>query len=218
MDSSVFSLPTKSKNIYLLDMNNTCICHVHPELSKDIRSDYYQKKYNYLLEKGFFKDNQNNHQARIHPNFIKKQLANIKQIVFEITDACNLNCKYCSYGELYHGATYRLHRRRNVAIVRTPSSGYIMDAPLVITKFTNMNLYIFNERNRAAVYGIGTYICALTTALANSLINVCVVHLRSEKPQIPDDVDFGDDIVYYYLLFLKIPFYVFYCSSFQFGI
>ena len=44
-----------------------------------------------------------------------------------------------------------------------------------------VNLYIFNESNRAAVYGIGTYIRELTNALKKSDINVCVVHLRSEK-------------------------------------
>jgi len=40
-------------------------------------------------------------------NFITKnnvlyQLANLKQITFEVTDACNLKCKYCGYGEFYN--------------------------------------------------------------------------------------------------------------------
>lgn len=47
-----------------------------------------------------------------------------------------------------------------------------------------MNLYIFNESSRAAVYGIGTYIRELTAALCHSRINVCVVHLKSGNPQI----------------------------------
>ena len=29
------------------------------------------------------------------------ELANLDQLVFEITDACNLKCKYCAYGEFY---------------------------------------------------------------------------------------------------------------------
>ncbi|MDR2653469.1 MAG: radical SAM peptide maturase [Prevotellaceae bacterium] len=29
-------------------------------------------------------------------------LANLNQLVFEVTDACNLRCKYCAYGELYN--------------------------------------------------------------------------------------------------------------------
>lgn len=28
-------------------------------------------------------------------------LANLPQLVFEVTDACNLRCKYCAYGEFY---------------------------------------------------------------------------------------------------------------------
>jgi uncharacterized protein len=32
---------------------------------------------------------------------VKSQLANIRQITFEVTDACNLKCKYCTYGEFY---------------------------------------------------------------------------------------------------------------------
>lgn len=40
-------------------------------------------------------------------NFLSKtdilyQLVNLKQITFEITDACNLKCKYCGYGEFYN--------------------------------------------------------------------------------------------------------------------
>ena len=33
---------------------------------------------------------------------IKSTLANLKQLTFEITDACNLKCKYCGYGEFYN--------------------------------------------------------------------------------------------------------------------
>lgn len=40
---------------------------------------------------------------RITGKEIEYNLANIPQIVFEVTDACNLRCKYCGYGELYGG-------------------------------------------------------------------------------------------------------------------
>lgn len=30
-------------------------------------------------------------------------LVNLKQLVFEVTDACNLRCKYCGYADLYEG-------------------------------------------------------------------------------------------------------------------
>ena len=33
---------------------------------------------------------------------IKSNLANLTHLVFEVTDACNLKCNYCGYGELYN--------------------------------------------------------------------------------------------------------------------
>ena len=34
---------------------------------------------------------------------IGKNLINLPQLTFEVTDACNLNCKYCGYGNIYDG-------------------------------------------------------------------------------------------------------------------
>ena len=62
---------------------------------------YYGKKYNYLLDNNFFSCSENQTEFNLTNNSIKKALANLRQITFEVTDACNLNCKYCAYGELY---------------------------------------------------------------------------------------------------------------------
>lgn len=34
---------------------------------------------------------------------IEYNLINLSQLVFEVTDACNLRCKYCGYADLYEG-------------------------------------------------------------------------------------------------------------------
>ena len=47
-----------------------------------------------------------------------------------------------------------------------------------------MNVYIFTESDRASVYGIGTYIRELTGALRHSPVNLCVVHLKSDRHRI----------------------------------
>jgi uncharacterized protein len=39
--------------------------------------------------------------ASITTDDIQHQLSNLPQLTFEVTDACNLRCKYCGYGELY---------------------------------------------------------------------------------------------------------------------
>ncbi len=39
--------------------------------------------------------------SEIKSHDVKHSLLNLKQLVFEVTDACNLKCKYCGYGEYY---------------------------------------------------------------------------------------------------------------------
>jgi uncharacterized protein len=45
------------------------------------------------------------------PTHIGYQLANLKQLTFEVTDACNLNCKYCVYGEFYNDYDRRENKK-----------------------------------------------------------------------------------------------------------
>ena len=46
-------------------------------------------------------------------------LLNLKQLVFEVTDSCNLNCKYCGYSDLYVGYDERKNNYLNVAVSKT---------------------------------------------------------------------------------------------------
>lgn len=50
----------------------------------------------------------------ITSDLIKYQLANLSQLVFEVTDACNLQCKYCGFGELY--GNYEVREDKNLSI------------------------------------------------------------------------------------------------------
>lgn len=53
---------------------------------------------------------------------VKKQLANMKQLTFEVTNACNLNCKYCGYGEFYNTYDKRFNENLRFNIAK-----YIID-------------------------------------------------------------------------------------------
>lgn len=44
---------------------------------------------------------------RVNSRMIEHNLSNLKQLVFEVTDACNLRCKYCGYGGFYEGYDQR---------------------------------------------------------------------------------------------------------------
>lgn len=43
----------------------------------------------------------------INENTILHNLINLRQLVFEVTDCCNLRCKYCAYSDLYEGRDER---------------------------------------------------------------------------------------------------------------
>lgn len=40
---------------------------------------------------------------RITGRHVKENIINLSHLLFEVTDICNLSCKYCGYGELYEG-------------------------------------------------------------------------------------------------------------------
>ncbi|MBR4922939.1 MAG: radical SAM protein [Bacteroidaceae bacterium] len=46
----------------------------------------------------------------ITPEKVKSLIANLSHLVFEVTDACNLRCKYCAYGEFYDDYDERNNR------------------------------------------------------------------------------------------------------------
>lgn len=46
---------------------------------------------------------------------VLNNLANLPQLVFEVTDACNLKCKYCAYGELYGFCDKRENQKLSIA-------------------------------------------------------------------------------------------------------
>lgn len=53
---------------------------------------------------------------------VESALDGIKQIVFEVTDKCNLNCKYCAYGELYSN-----YDKRDTAYLSSDSAKSLLD-------------------------------------------------------------------------------------------
>jgi uncharacterized protein len=80
---------------------------MHPELKKaherstDI-DPYYTLKYGYLKEYGLFEKSETvNFETTLDESIVKRNISQTPQVVFETTDHCNLNCTYCSLGELY---------------------------------------------------------------------------------------------------------------------
>lgn len=113
--STIYS--TNKGNIYLYDIGNKYTLIVHPELKKAYQNNpnadsYYQNKYNYLKKYGFFRDiDLFSFETKVDECSVKRNLYEINQIVFEVTDFCNLRCEYCSLGELY---SFGKKKRKNI--------------------------------------------------------------------------------------------------------
>lgn len=74
--------------------------------------EYYHKKYMFLKHHGYFEIIIKRQRTikDIEPIMIGHLLANIKQITFEVTECCNLKCKYCAYNDLYQESENRVNK------------------------------------------------------------------------------------------------------------
>lgn len=89
-------------NIYTINKDKKLLYLTHPKLAaslyKKISSnntdDYYTRKVLYFKKHGLLDGIEQQYDGVITPNMVKDSLANLSQLVFEVTDACNLHCKY----------------------------------------------------------------------------------------------------------------------------
>ncbi|MDP2423897.1 MAG: radical SAM peptide maturase [Bacteroidales bacterium] len=64
---------------------------------------YYIRKYRMIKESGCFseKDGSKIIDGLLSPHDIEYELCNLRTLVFEVTEKCNLSCDYCFYGDHY---------------------------------------------------------------------------------------------------------------------
>ena len=154
---------TRQNNFYLYDMNNKELLYVHPvifELSKfmvnenevisieEIKNstekrysideiNYYKSKYLFLKKNGYFNEYnvKNRFVTSISESLVKDYIKSLNNIVFEVTDACNLKCKYCGYGEMYFDHDKREGKHLNISKTKK-----FMEFIISIVKFLNQYL------------------------------------------------------------------------------
>lgn len=126
MNNTIF-FKSKGENTYLYDSHKSSLIYAHPILSRihelsrkgmdenqilnELRTmeyseediKYYLGKYGFLLENGFGTetDLEKKLSGVISAKIVESQLSNLDNLVFQVTNDCNLQCKYCCYGELY---------------------------------------------------------------------------------------------------------------------
>jgi uncharacterized protein len=69
----------------------------------EIDKKYYKRKYLFLKKHGYFEkvDRAKVLGGRLNESNIEQFIASTRQIIFEVTENCNLECKYCYYGDMY---------------------------------------------------------------------------------------------------------------------
>lgn len=133
---STIIVKTISGNNYYIDQEKRLVGYAHPSLvrlsnlekqngslnelpdktilskNKEIEESelYYIEKHHFLAQHGvnFNKRDVEPFGGKINSETIDYTLSNLAQLTFELTDKCNLDCKYCGYSEFYNN-----HDKRN---------------------------------------------------------------------------------------------------------
>ena len=114
-----FVYSSENNNIYLYVDQHRLSMLAHPEFEKALEKSkdadvYYLNKYAYLKERGFFVESTPTDFCALEESVVRHNIANTRQIVFEGTDSCNLNCTYCALGKLYDGYDERIDKKINI--------------------------------------------------------------------------------------------------------
>lgn len=110
---------TENRNIYIYDNRSGLSLLVHPELinaysnSKKANS-YYFNKSNYLKNKGLFKNLESANFGNINESMVTNSIIETTELIFEVTDWCNMSCAYCGYGDLYEGFDARNRKKMDI--------------------------------------------------------------------------------------------------------
>ena len=87
-----------------------------------------------------------NNKKYITSDNVVSELANLPQLVFEVTDSCNLRCKYCAYGEFYED-----YDNREEKMLSTEKAIRLINH---LSSFWNSNLnYSANNNLTISFYG-----------------------------------------------------------------
>lgn len=129
METIVSCILKDSGIIYTLNRDKRGISLTHPSLYPYLyeykkeqpateEEKYYAQKADYLKNNGYMDSVDSTFEGVLTEGRVSDLLSNIHQVVFEVTDACNLKCKYCGYGEYYSDYDVRQKRKMNPEVAR----------------------------------------------------------------------------------------------------
>lgn len=106
---------TDNDNYYMQDIINDYLIYLHPKMKRIIynndnavinsesNNEYYKRKFVFLNSYLFSNLKLGSlFSKELTSDAVLQNLINTKQVCFEVTENCNLECKYCGYGEFYN--------------------------------------------------------------------------------------------------------------------
>lgn len=63
--------------------------------------NFYMRKLRFLQEHHFFDEEKTVFETNYAEELVRQNMACLRQLLIEVTDKCNLKCKYCGYSEFY---------------------------------------------------------------------------------------------------------------------
>lgn len=110
MDNKPLLASGKGGNVYVYSNRLQHFLYLPPDMRTIIMKEehaetdhetYYERKYRFLHEHHFFDKEEVTFHTEYSEELVKQNLACLRQLLIEVTDFCNLQCKYCGYGEFY---------------------------------------------------------------------------------------------------------------------
>lgn len=111
---------------YIIDKNERGQSYGLNELEDDINFQktpreelrYYWNKYMFLKKCFFLSERKLSQFGFLSTTLIEKKIEQLSSLTFEVTDKCNLQCKYCYYRDLYGGHDERFGKNMNFEIAK----------------------------------------------------------------------------------------------------
>jgi len=81
---------------------------------------YYYRKLLFLEDAGYFSEISQGDilNREVTPDSIRKTLANLMQVTFELTDSCQMDCFYCGYGKFYGDYDKRENKHMDFPMIK----------------------------------------------------------------------------------------------------